>query len=420
MGSKIRAWRPSKTLVRLLLKFGRNPVNRPYERLDGNVMHRRLASGLLLLAFMLVTQSVYAQSNQFRGSRAHLGVAVGVFTYHGPVDLNFPRSSSNFDRVSDPALVFLGSFPIASDRLYFRGMLGFTNFDNDPGPNLVSERQNEFLTQDLLFFEPEIVWTLRPGSRSRFLPYVFTGFGGLLADPYDEQTRIDLPGTGVPGPERSVFAIPLGAGVDWAVSRYFSFFFEGSWRFNLNYVLRNEENYNDHNTSLFLGGIRIGLKNPFRSAPPQNVGALPPAMRVPDYRPPTPEAPLPAPSRPQPQVCTLTELNTIFFAFDSVTLDAQSRARLDENIQALQQNPACCITIEGYTDRNSSSAYAFRLSQQRAQAVFDYYVGQGVDQDRLKTVARGVGFPPCGKEDEGPGCQRNRRVESIPVACIQF
>ena len=48
--------------------------------------------------------------------------------------------------------------------------------------------------------------TLRPGLKSRVLPYVYTGFGATTADIFNSRSkgRIDLPDTGVPGPERSV------------------------------------------------------------------------------------------------------------------------------------------------------------------------------------------------------------------------
>ena len=383
-------------------------------------MPRFSALLLTVLALGLLPLESPAQSNQFRDTRAHLGVAVGWFTYHGPVDLNFPRSSANFDRVHDPAVVVLGSFPLVGDRFFFRGMVGFTNFDREADPNQVIPRQNQFLTRDLLFFEPEVIMTLTKGSRSRILPYVFTGFGGLVADPYRRRIRVDRPGTGVPGPERSVFHIPVGAGIDLGLSPMLSLFVEGSWRFDLNYVLRNEADYNRHSTSLVMAGLRLGLKNPFRRPVQRPDAPLSPPMGVNPYTPPTPNITLPPPA--DPQVCTLVYLEPVYFAYDSITLDATARRILDENIEALRLNPQCCVDIVGYTDRDGSGAYAVRISFQRAQAVFEYYVAAGIDPSRLKPSGQGAGYPPCGKfeKGEGPGCPTNRRVESIPLDCARF
>lgn len=372
----------------------------------------------VFLALCLAVTAVTAapgQSNQFRDTRAHLGVAVGLFTYHGPIDLLRPRTNTNFVRENDPGVAVLGSFPITRDRFFFRAMVGFTNFSTSDGERLVAREngQNEFLTRHILWFEPEVVMTLTKGSRSRFLPYVFTGFGGMLANPFGRTDRIDVPGSGVPGPERSVFTLPVGIGFDYALSPSFSFFLEGSYRFDLNYVLRNERTYNRHDTSFLLAGLRIGLKNPFRKVV-DRPGPLPPPMPIPDYAP-----PLPA---PPPQTCplALVELNTVFFDYDSVVLSDAARALLDENVEALGLYGLCCVEIKGYTDRTPDAAYARRIARERAEAVYRYYVRQGVPAERLHVRAEGERRPACGKDRDGIGCRDNRRVESTPVDCAAF
>ncbi|MEM1093997.1 MAG: OmpA family protein [Bacteroidota bacterium] len=374
-----------------------------------------------LLGLLLGT-SAHAQANQFRDSRSHFGIAIGQFTYHGPVDLLRRESSSNFVRERDPALVLLGSFPLVGDQLYFRAMVGFSNFNTDDGEDLVNRfgGQNEFLTESLLWFEPEVVWTPFPGSRSRLMPYVFTGFGSLIANPFDNTGRANRPGSGIPGPERSVFTFPLGAGLDFALTDMFSVFAEYSYRFNLNYVGRNElQGPNPHDTSLLMAGVRLGLRNPFRKRldfdgvdPP-----LPDPMAIPDYRPPIPMV------VPETSVarCVLVDLNTVTFAYNVTSIDRQADRLLDENVRALLANPMCCIEIIGYTDRaDGDAARAMRISQDRARAVYDYYLSQGIPAERMTVRAEGVAMPECekgGKDEDGPGCRRNRRVETIPFDC---
>ncbi len=367
---------------------------------------------LALLGALLLSTPLHAQSNQFRDSRAHLGIAGGLFTYYGPVDLNLPDQGANSITAHDPAVVLLGSFPIVSDQWYFRMMLGMTNFDRDDGQVARTDlNQNAFLGEPLYWFEPEVVYTPLPGSTSPIMPYLFTGFGALLADPFTAETRINQPDAGTPGPERSVFAFPIGAGVDFAFSRYFSFFVEGSYRFNFNYALNNENGgRNPHNTSLVLAGLRFGLDRKDREVQYIPPPPLPPVSVIPPYQPPI--------ARPTPirEECTLIELNTIYFALNSTTVDAEARALLNANVQALRFNPLCCVDVIGYTDR-SEGTDALRVSRARAQSVYDFYIDAGIERDRISLGAVGRGLATCGKGKDADGCIGNRRVESLPRMC---
>ncbi len=368
---------------------------------------------LTLILSALSFGNTQAQSNQFRDSRAHLGVAAGLFTYHGPINLLAGRSSTNFVRESDPAAVLFGSFPIRSDRFYFRGMLALTNFSQKDGEELVAAQpapsKNEFLTGFLLLFEPELVMTLTPGSKSRILPYIFTGFGAMVADPFKSESKVDFPGTGVPGPERSVYHLPVGAGIDVALNGCWSVFAEASWRFDLNYVWRNEADYDAHNTSLVLGGLRMCMNRRRARAPEPS--RIPAPMTVPAYAPPLPESPL---------ICPLVELNSVYFEYGSAELMPETRALLDENVEALVINEACCVEIIGYTDRDDSGIEALRMSRARAEAVFNYYVRSGLPADMFTVSAEGYG-ESCGKAKDtlGPGCPRARRVDSLPFDCAR-
>ena len=165
------------------------------------------------------------------------------------------------------------------------------------------------------------------------------------------------------------------------------------------------------NSALFTGGLRLGL------------GGSTPGPRIPEprpevpYVPPTPVTP---PVTPAPQVCDLVELNAAYFDYGSAALDGRTRALLNENVELLLSNDACCVFIDGYTDTSEYNRYGMGLAGRRAQAVYDYYLGRGISASRLQIRNRGVASPPCDKEDPGQGCSRNRRVESIPVDCERF
>ena len=57
-----------------------------------------------------------------------------------------------------------------------------------------------------------------------------------------------------------------------------------------------------------------------------------------------------------------------------------------------------------------SDAYNKRLSQERAQAVVDFLISQGIDSSRLRAVGYGESKPVADNGTE-EGRERNRRVE---------
>ena len=70
------------------------------------------------------------------------------------------------------------------------------------------------------------------------------------------------------------------------------------------------------------------------------------------------------------------------------------------------------VTVAGHTCWLGSDAHTQTLSEQRAQAVMDYLVDQGIEPDRLVVEAFGETSPVATNETE-LGRQRNRRVEII-------
>lgn len=68
------------------------------------------------------------------------------------------------------------------------------------------------------------------------------------------------------------------------------------------------------------------------------------------------------------------------------------------------------ITIEGHTDSTGSTAVNEKLSKQRAQAVTDYLVSQGVPSSKITT--RGLASEyPVADNGTATGRAKNRRVE---------
>jgi outer membrane protein OmpA-like peptidoglycan-associated protein len=70
------------------------------------------------------------------------------------------------------------------------------------------------------------------------------------------------------------------------------------------------------------------------------------------------------------------------------------------------------LTIEGYTDNTGSAEINQTLSGQRANAVRDYLVNQGLNAGSLS--AQGLGMNnPVADNGTADGRQKNRRVEII-------
>ena len=103
-------------------------------------------------------------------------------------------------------------------------------------------------------------------------------------------------------------------------------------------------------------------------------------------------------------------LRNIFFDTDKYDLKPISYIELQKLLQLLQTNPALRIEISGHTDIVGSEEHNLELSGNRAKAVFDYLVTNGISPDRM-TYA-GYGFSnPIDTNNTDEGRANNRRTE---------
>ena len=115
------------------------------------------------------------------------------------------------------------------------------------------------------------------------------------------------------------------------------------------------------------------------------------------------------------------ELNTVNFAFDRSNIDDQAAKLLSENIQKLMDAPSFRVRIDAYTDHIGGDQYNLGLSKRRANSVSDFYIDNGVAEDRIDARGLGKAPVPCAQEDpNGRGCRENRRAESIPLNPYQY
>src|SRR5690606_1904529 len=105
-------------------------------------------------------------------------------------------------------------------------------------------------------------------------------------------------------------------------------------------------------------------------------------------------------------------LGDVLFETDRAELKAGAKRNLDKLVAALREHDETTVAIEGHTDSTGSDSYNLDLSQRRAQSVFSYLTGQGIDRARLSTAGMGEGYPVA-SNDTSAGRQQNRRVEII-------
>ncbi|HOL74781.1 MAG TPA: OmpA family protein, partial [Bacteroidales bacterium] len=77
-------------------------------------------------------------------------------------------------------------------------------------------------------------------------------------------------------------------------------------------------------------------------------------------------------------------LHNIYFAFNSADILSSSQKVLDEFIVFLNDHPTMTISIEGHTDNVGSDEFNLILSENRAKAVYNYLVNNGIDANRLQ------------------------------------
>lgn len=105
-------------------------------------------------------------------------------------------------------------------------------------------------------------------------------------------------------------------------------------------------------------------------------------------------------------------LEGVAFASGQAQLKPDARAHLGKLVQFVKSKPGKHIRIEGHTDSSGSAATNQSLSLQRAQAVRQALVANGVSAQRISVAGMGSASPVASNATES-GRARNRRVVVI-------
>lgn len=142
--------------------------------------------------------------------------------------------------------------------------------------------------------------------------------------------------------------------------------------------------------------------------------ALPPEVtELPE--PPTAEEPPvmeePEPIRQEP-AGSISQMQTVNFAYDSAELTPEAKRKLDLNAQWLLDNPGYQIQIQGHCDERGTVEYNLNLGDRRAKSVKAYLISKGVAPDRLHTISYGE-ERPIDPSHVPEAWAQNRRVEFL-------
>jgi outer membrane protein OmpA-like peptidoglycan-associated protein len=105
-------------------------------------------------------------------------------------------------------------------------------------------------------------------------------------------------------------------------------------------------------------------------------------------------------------------LGSVLFETNKASLQAGAQRTVQKVADFLNQYPERNILIEGFTDSQGSDTYNKKLSEDRAQAVRDELLKNGVDAERIDVLGYGEEYPVA-SNDNAAGRQQNRRVEIV-------
>jgi peptidoglycan-associated lipoprotein len=103
----------------------------------------------------------------------------------------------------------------------------------------------------------------------------------------------------------------------------------------------------------------------------------------------------------------------IYFLVDQSNLTPEAQETLRRQAQWLQQYPQVTVQIEGHADERGTREYNLSLSARRATATREFLIAQGVDPNRIASIAYGKERPVALCDAEQCWSQNRRAVTVI-------
>lgn len=79
----------------------------------------------------------------------------------------------------------------------------------------------------------------------------------------------------------------------------------------------------------------------------------------------------------------------VFFAHNSAELTAEGKASLDEQVTWMKENPVREIVVHGYASDVGTPTHNLTLANNRANAIREYLVAQGIEIGRISVLSHG-------------------------------
>ncbi len=102
----------------------------------------------------------------------------------------------------------------------------------------------------------------------------------------------------------------------------------------------------------------------------------------------------------------------VLFDIAKFNLRPEAREKLAKLSGIVLAHPGLNLAVEGHTDNTGSDDFNMKLSEQRAGAVREYLIAQGLSADTITAAGFGK-LMPVADNSKAAGRQRNRRVEII-------
>ena len=106
----------------------------------------------------------------------------------------------------------------------------------------------------------------------------------------------------------------------------------------------------------------------------------------------------------------ITTSAVVYFDFDKFTLSTKSIQTLKSVVRAMNENPNMPITISGHADERGTREYNLALGQRRGDAVKDYLLLNGINDNRVTVKSFGEEYPLVKGSNEA-SWSKNRRAE---------
>ena len=107
----------------------------------------------------------------------------------------------------------------------------------------------------------------------------------------------------------------------------------------------------------------------------------------------------------------VTSNNVLYFAYDKSDINSEGRTKIRTLARLINENNLS-VRVEGHCDERGTREYNLALGEQRATAVRDYLVINGIDPDRIKVISYGKEKPAV-VGSNGMAWSKNRRAVTI-------